>query len=441
MSAAPARQQQPTKEFDFFSAQRALEGIRDNQVSGLVQFRILHYLVNQTYGKKFQRSKALRHFPGTVEGIARAAKCSRRIAEAALADLGPRRTVKGADKQPGPVRSVGRYMIAVITDAEARKLGYPPHPKGTQALWYGPLPENWPTAPPYEAPKPKLEKVVQMPAPPDPEPPAAEDEPAPAPVAKQHELFPSAAGKTKPAPIPAAAKSYQFDCSAVGIPLVFRPAFGYGRLTFFVVQQLTDGTPAVHSGSEGKEKGGGSPGEPAGSVPDPVLREVLEICAAPDHRKVEELVRKCLRVRRDATRQEIAYFIRANATRARKADSPLAWLCEVVPPCFEGKTFAAVRERIQREAVDETRRRATVTRQQEFQQGWEEKPMTKEMRAAEDERQKLMHRIKAMEKELKNVYGKQPNSIGRERLVKQLEGLKDRERHLRAIAEGRTEEV
>jgi hypothetical protein len=166
---------------------------------------------------------------------------------------------------------------------------------------------------------------------------------------------------------------------------------------------------------------------------------VLEICSAPDDQKVAELVRKCLRVRRDATRQEIAYFVRAKATRARKADSPLAWLAGVVPPCFEGKSFAAVRERIQREVSDDARRRATSTRQQEFQQGWEEKPMTKEMRAAEDERQKLMHQIKAMEKEFKHVYGGKPSSLGKGQMARKLDALKDRERHLRAIAEGRME--
>ena len=436
MSAAPARKPQPA-EFHIFKLITVLRELRDDQVSGLVQYRILLYFIEQTYGKKFTAAQAPRHFPTTLKRIALAVHCHWRVAKTALDDLAE------------------RGYISVLTHEQARKLGYTDkHPgairngkagseeQAKQCLWYGPLPENWPTAPPYKPPKPKLEKVVQMPAPPVEEPPAAEDEPAPAPVAKQQELFPTAAGKTKPAPIPAAAKTYQFDVSAVPIPLVFRPAFGFGRLTFVVAQQLTDGAVGTHSNSRRKGEGAGSPGEPAGSVPDPVLREVLEICAAPDHRKVEELVRKCLRVRRDATRQEIAYFVRAKATRARKADrSPLAWLCEVVPACFEGKTFEAVRERIQREAADETRRRATATRKQEFQEGWIEEPMTKQQRAAEEERQKLMPQIRAAEKELKNVYGDQGPSLGKQRLQKRLDTMKDRERHLRAIAEGRTEEV
>jgi hypothetical protein len=166
---------------------------------------------------------------------------------------------------------------------------------------------------------------------------------------------------------------------------------------------------------------------------------VLEICAAPDDRKVEELVRKCLRVRPDATRLEIAYFVRAKAKRAAQQDSPLAWLCAVVPPCFEGKAFPAVRERMQREAADEARRRASANRQQEFQEGWIEKPMTKEQRAAEEERQRLMIQIRIMEQEFRNVYGKQPSSLSKERLAKKIAGLKGRERHLRAVAEGRKE--
>ena len=112
---------------DFCSAQRALAGLHYVQVSGLAQYRILHHLVNETYGvaRVPGRPSPWRHRPITLKQWCQVLGRTERATFTALAELR------------------GRGMIESISATEARERGYDTKPHHPQALWYAPLPQNW----------------------------------------------------------------------------------------------------------------------------------------------------------------------------------------------------------------------------------------------------------------------------------------------------------